>query len=55
MIEGMINRADFHFEDLIDIDVASQLNSTTIYLRMASLFCVKTSLLHLFALPKKPT
>ena len=52
MIEGMINRAEFYFEDLIDIYVPSQLNSTTIYLRMVSLSCVKTSLLHLFAVRK---
>ena len=52
MIEGMINRADFHFQDLIDIHVPSQFSSTTIYLRMVSLSYVKTSLLRLFAAPK---
>ena len=52
MIEGMINRADFHFEDLIDIHVPSQLSSITINLRMVSLPCVKMSLLHLVSVLK---
>ena len=52
MIEGMINRAEFRCEDPINIDVPSQLSSTTIYLRMRGIHSEQTSFYPLSGFPR---
>ena len=52
MIEGMINRAEFHFNDPISIDVPSQLSSTTIYLRMKGIHSEETSFYPISGFPR---
>lgn len=52
MIEDMINRAEFHFNDPISIDVPSQLSSTTIYLRMKGIHSEQTSFYPISGFPR---
>ena len=52
MIEGMINRAEFRFNDPINIDVPSQLSSTTIYLRMRGIHSEQTSFYPISGFPR---
>ena len=52
MIEGMINRAEFHFNDPISIDVPSQLSSTNIYLRMRGIHSEQTSFYPISGFPR---
>lgn len=52
MIEGMINRAEFRFEDPINIDVPSQLSCTTIYLRMRGIHSEQTSFYPISGFPR---
>ena len=40
----MINRAEFRFNDSIIIDVASEVSSTTIFLKMRGIHSEQTSL-----------
>lgn len=48
----MINRAEFRFKDSISIDVASQVSSTTIYLKMRGIHSEKTSLYPISGFPR---
>lgn len=52
MIEGMINRAEFRFNDPISIDVPSQLSSTTIYLRMRGIHSEQSSFYPISGFPR---
>ena len=52
MIEGMINRAEFRCEDPIKIYVPSQLSSTTIYLKMRSIYSERTNFYPLSGFPR---
>ena len=53
MIENMIGRAEFRFNDPIIIDVPSQLSSTTIYLRMRGIHSEQTSFYPISGFPRK--
>ena len=53
MIENMIGRAEFPFNDPIIIDVPSQLSSTTIYLRMRGIHSEQTSFYPISGFPRK--
>ena len=48
----MINRAEFRFNDSIGIDVASQVSSTTIYLKMRGIHSEQTSLYPISGFPR---
>lgn len=52
MIEGMINRAEFRFNDPIRIEVPSQLSSTTIHLRMRGIHSEQTSYYAISGFPR---
>lgn len=52
MIDGMINRAEFRFNDPVVIDVPSQLSSTTIYLRMRGIHSEQTSFYPISGFPR---
>ncbi|KAI9691461.1 MAG: hypothetical protein M1822_007532 [Bathelium mastoideum] len=52
MIGGMANRAEFRFNDPINIDVPSQLSSTTIYLRMRGIHSEQTSYYPISGFPR---
>lgn len=53
MIEGMINRAEFRFNDPVVIDVPSQLSSTAIYLRMRGTHSEQTSFYPISGFPRR--
>ena len=48
----MINRAEFRFNDSISIDVASEVSSTTIYLKMRGIHSEQTSLYPISGFPR---
>ena len=52
MIDAMINRAEFRFNEPIKIDVPLQLSSTTIYLRMRGIHSEQTSLYPISGFPR---
>ena len=49
----MINRAEFRFNDSISIDVASEVSSTTIYLKMRGIHSEQTSLYPISGFPRR--
>ena len=48
----MINRAEFRFTDPITIEVASEVSSTTIYLKMRGIHSEQTSLYPISGFPR---
>lgn len=52
MIDAMINRAEFRFNDPIKIEVPLQLSSTTIYLRMRGIHSEQTSFYPISGFPR---
>ena len=53
MIEGMINRAEFRFNNPVIIDMPSQLASTTIYLRMKGIHSERISFYPISGFPRR--
>lgn len=52
MIGGMVSRAEFRFNDSINIDVPSQLSFTTIFLRMKGIYSEQTSFYPISGFPR---
>ena len=52
MIVDMINRAQFRFDEPVNIAVPSQLSSTTIYLRMRDIHSEQTSFYPISGFPR---